>query len=245
MPSVGTTLFCDFDGPIVDVSDRYYTTYQMGLEYVRQNCLETGETSLHCLSKAQFWAFKQNRVPDRQIAYWSGLAEEHIELFLKRVSQLVNQSELLHQDRLQAGARLALKLFRCYGIRLVLVTLRPPEQVQQFLADHHLNWAITSLYGMSTQEAAYLNQANHKIERLREAISEQNRLGYDTRSAWMIGDTEADIMAGQAAGVSTIALTCGIRSSQYLKSFRPTQLLPDLQAASQYLTYVQAACSHR
>ena len=29
------TVFCDLDGPIVDVSDRYYTTYQQGLEIGR------------------------------------------------------------------------------------------------------------------------------------------------------------------------------------------------------------------
>ena len=51
----------------------------------------------------------------------------------------------------------------------------------------------------------------------------------------MIGDTEADIMAGQTLGVETIAVTCGIRSGNYLQSFRPTALIPDLWTAAQRL----------
>ena len=49
----------------------------------------------------------------------------------------------------------------------------------------------------------------------------------------MIGDTEADIMAGQALGVDTVAVTCGIRSHSYLKAFQPTHLISDLWTAAQ------------
>jgi phosphoglycolate phosphatase-like HAD superfamily hydrolase len=51
----------------------------------------------------------------------------------------------------------------------------------------------------------------------------------------MIGDTEADMSAGQALGLPTIALTCGIRSSIYLKGFSPTYLQRDLYAAVEAL----------
>jgi phosphoglycolate phosphatase-like HAD superfamily hydrolase len=47
----------------------------------------------------------------------------------------------------------------------------------------------------------------------------------------MIGDTEADILAGQATGVPTIALTCGIRSRRYLQQFDPTLIHTDLLSA--------------
>ena len=48
------------------------------------------------------------------------------------------------------------------GIRVVLVTLRPPQQVIEFLQRHDLEWAIADLFGMDLIESAYKNQANHK-----------------------------------------------------------------------------------
>ena len=54
-------------------------------------------------------------------------------------------------------------------------------------------------------------------------------------SAWMIGDTEADVLAGQSLGVPTIALTCGIRSRSYLQQLEPTRIHTDLLSATRYL----------
>jgi phosphoglycolate phosphatase len=238
-----STIFCDFDGPIVDVSERYYMTYCRGLEQM-QTLANGGEGSIRYLSKAQFWTFKQNRVPDRQIAHWSGLEGPQIDRFLDLVSGLVNHPHLLGYDQIQANAYAGLSIFQQCDVRVVLVTLRPPDQVMQFLIQHDLDWAISDLYGMPTDQAVYQNQAHHKIERLQVAIAAQKRQSYHLKHAWMIGDTEADIMAGQALGIETVAVTCGIRSQSYLQSFRPTHLMPDLWAAAQRLQQ-QVMLGHR
>jgi phosphoglycolate phosphatase len=230
------TVFCDFDGPIADVSERYYATYRQGLAWVQALAQAQGDTlTVRYLSKAQFWTFKQNRVPDRQIAHWSGLEGQHIDSFLAQVSRIVNHASLLDADQVQPQAYQGLDILRQCDIRVVLVTLRPPNQVLQFLDQHDLYWAISDLYGMPEVEAAYNNQANHKVDLLGTAIAAQQRQGYDLRQTWMIGDTEADIMAGQAHGIDTVAVTCGIRSSSYLQGFRPTHLMPNLWAACQRL----------
>ncbi|MEB3289709.1 MAG: HAD hydrolase-like protein [Leptolyngbya sp.] len=231
-----STLFCDFDGPIVDVSERYYRTYRRGLERLQALAVATGgEIPIRYLSKAQFWTFKQNRVPDRQIAHWSGLEGPQIDAFLEQVSHLVNHPSLLIHDQLQGKAQAGLSMLQQGGVRVVIVTLRPPEQVVSFLARHGLEQAISDLYGMPTDQAAYQNQTHHKIERLQAAMATQKSRGYDLTHAWMIGDTEADIMAGQALGIETVAVTCGIRSQSYLQSFQPTYLLPNLWTAAQRL----------
>jgi phosphoglycolate phosphatase len=230
------TLFCDFDGPIVDVSERYYATYRQGLSQIEATAQQQGNPiDVRYLSKSQFWIFKQNRVPDRQIAHWSGLNSSQIDAFLVKVGQIVNHASLLNHDRLQPTAHQALTMLHQCGVRVVLVTLRPSAQVMEVLRTHRLDWAIHDLFGMDEASAAYANQANHKIERLQTAIAAQKRQGYALNHAWMIGDTEADIMAGQASGIDTIAVTCGIRSRSYLKGFRPTHLLPDLWSAAQKL----------
>lgn len=230
------TIFCDFDGPIADVSERYYATYRQGLAWVQANAQTQGNpVTVRYLSKSQFWTFKQNRVPDRQIAHWSGLDGANIDTFLAQVSRIVNQSALLDHDQVQPQARAGLDLLRQCQVRVVLVTLRPPNQVMDFLDQHDLRWAISDLYGMPQVDAAYTNQVNHKVERLQAAIATQQRQGYDLHQSWMVGDTEADIMAGQTLGLETVAVTCGIRSSSYLQGFRPTHLLPDLWTACQKL----------
>lgn len=235
------TVFCDFDGPIVDVSDRYYSTYKLGLANV-QAVYQAQETTLplHVLSKEQFWQMKQERTPDPEIALRSGLRGEQIDLFLNRVKEIVNQPDLLHQDQLQFGVEWALRLLHDRGIRLVLVTLRCQNQAVQMLRRYGLHDLFSQIWGANDDDAAYLNQADHKTQLLARAIEESSsasRCGYDTvqSSAWMIGDTEADIIAGQALDIPTIALTCGIRSQSYLQRFQPTHIHHNLLSAARYL----------
>ena len=236
------TVFCDFDGPIVDVSDRYYSTYQQGLDEVQTVYQAEGMTlPLHTLSKAQFWQMKQERTPDPEIALRSGLRGQQIELFLQRVRQIVNQPDLLHQDQLQPGVRGALSLLHAQGVRLFLVTLRCQQQAEQLLSQHNLTHFFSGIHGANDDQAAYFNQADHKTRLLEMAIESWQANTFSATpynaasSAWMIGDTEADILAGQATGIPTIALTCGIRSQTYLQRFQPTKIHTDLFTAVHYL----------
>jgi phosphoglycolate phosphatase-like HAD superfamily hydrolase len=228
------TVFCDFDGPIVDVSERYYSTYCQGLVAVQAAAAaQGGSIPLHRLSKSQFWSMKQERTPDREIAMRSGLQGEQIDFFLQQVSEIVNQPELLHQDTLQPGVRHALSMLHSQGAQLILVTLRRQSQASQWLQSEGLAHLFSQIRGTSDDSFAYVNLAEHKTNLLSSVIAEcswrnPNAIG---SSACMIGDTEADILAGQAAGIPTIALTCGIRSQSYLQSFQPTAIHANLIAA--------------
>lgn len=233
------TIFCDFDGPIVDVSERYYSTYQLGLAEVQTAYKMQGiNLPLHCLSKAQFWQMKQERTPDPEIAMRSGLQGDQIDLFLERVSQIVNQPVLLQYDRLQPGVRWALALLHAQGARLVLVTLRCQAQAVQILQHYNLANLFSQIWGASDCHAAYANHADHKTQLLSDAVA---ACGSHLQAAWMIGDTEADILAGQTLGVPTIALTCGIRSQSYLQKYAPTRIKTDLLSAAHYLVHSQPA----
>lgn len=231
--SAQMTVFCDLDGPIVDVSDRYYTTYKQGLADTQAVYLGRGiNLNLEILSKQQFWQMKQNRVPDTEIAKSSGLSGEEIPIFLGCVSRIVNQPDLLHLDRIQPGVQWAIALLHSRGVRLVLVTLRPKNQAVQILQNYGLARLFTSICGTQMADAAYHNYTALKTELLAEVAEEyQSSLG----SAWMIGDTEADILAGQALGIPTIAVTCGIRSRHQLQQYQPSFILSDLIIAVHHL----------
>ena len=238
------TVFCDFDGPIVDVSNRYYKTYQLGLAETQASYQAEGITlPIHLLSKKQFWQMKQDRVPDVEIAMRSGLQGEQIDFFLRRVVEIVNQPALLTEDKIQPGVRWALALLYSQGVRIVLVTLRCQEQATQILRNYGLTRLFSGIYGTCDRDAAYQNYAEVKAQLLAKAMSETRTSSYAEQplvagrpiSAWMIGDTEADLLAGQALSIPTIALTCGIRSHFYLKQFKPTCIHSDLLAATYYL----------
>jgi phosphoglycolate phosphatase len=252
--SKSITVFCDFDGPIVDVSDRYYSTYCLALtdtaKYYREFSTPARvhlhlSLALTMLSKAQFWQMKQNRIPDRDIARQSGLDEEQIEFFLRRVVEIVNCADLLQQDKIQPGVIWALGLLKSQGSRLILVTLRDRDEAISILEQNGLRQLFTGIYGTSNSEAAYQNYSEIKTKLLQRAMREHRVTSINSPQAWMIGDTEADVLAGQAMGIATIALTCGIRSEIQLRQLQPTIVKADLLSAAHCLVGMNClqACS--
>jgi phosphoglycolate phosphatase len=238
------TVFCDFDGPIVDVSDRYYSTYYQALTdtarfYSELSAPRTTQIDIlqafSVLTKAQFWQMKQNRIPDRDIAAQSGLIETQIDFFLNRVVEIVNRADLLQQDKIQPGVSWALGLLKSQGTKLILVTLRDRDEAIGILEQHGLRQLFTGIYGTSNSQAAYQNYSEIKTQLLERAMREHQITAKNLDHSWMIGDTEADVLAGQATGIATIALTCGIRSLHQLSQLQPTRIESDLLCAAHHL----------
>jgi len=234
------TLFCDFDGPIVDVSDRYYATYRLALTQTQAH-LESGSGSLysqglHAMTKSQFWQMKQERIPDAEIALRSGLQGAAMDYFLEAVRRQVNLPELLQKDRLQPGVMWALALLKKQGFRLVLVTLRHNRQVDAILRHHDLISLFEGIYGVETEDSAYLNYADGKTHLLRQALGHHGGHG-EMLPGWMIGDTEADVIAAHTLGIPAIALTCGIRSRSYLAKLKPSTIHSNLLLLAQSIIH--------
>ncbi len=233
-PAAQRVIFCDFDGPIVDVSERYYRTYRRGLTeitlmYRQAHCAELTITPL---SKQQFWYQKRNRVADLDIAMRSGIPEGWFEIYMQQVENLVNHASLLCWDEIQPSAKAALMYLRQANVRLVLVTLRHPRQVKAFLKSKGLAHFIDGIYGASTLAAAHLNRVEQKRTLLEQAIIQQKSQGYCTQDSWMVGDTEADVLAAQAVGIPSAALSCGVRSKDYLETLEPTEIYDELLTAA-------------
>ncbi|MDJ0725733.1 MAG: HAD family hydrolase [Prochloraceae cyanobacterium] len=220
------TLFCDFDGPIVDVSDRYYRTYKICLQKMKRSAFGS-----KALSKKQFWQMKQHRISDIKIAKRSGLKSEQIDPFLQEVRTIVNHPDLLEADRIQPGVKWALGMLRSQGVRLVLVTLRCQSQVKEILKQSGLESLFSGVYGRRDIHSAYQNNAELKTELLKNALRDRahNSCNY------MVGDTEADIIAAKETGINSIALSCGIRSSRYLSKYQPDYICKDLLSTAHHL----------
>lgn len=227
-------VFCDFDGPIVDVSERYYQTYRQGLRAIAATHKQETDTDLAIvpLSKQQFWQMKQNRTADIEIAIRSGVPHSWFGHFIGQVEKMVNHPSLLLWDQIQPSAQAALRYLRQENMRLVLVTLRHPHQVNAFLQNNGLTHLVDEVYGTVDVNAAYMNRVEQKCELLSVAIAQQRAKGYQTRFSWMLGDTEADMIAAKGAGLSTVALTCGVRSKTYLQTLEPTEVCDELLSAA-------------
>lgn len=236
-------IFCDLDGPLIDVSKRYYKTYQLAIAETQAYIQAKGRSLLLTpLSASQFWQMKQERIPDERIAYCSGLRHEQIDLFLSYVHDIVNQPILLQEDQLQPGVIPALQQLKDRGIRLSVVTLRCQAQAVQLLQRFELDHFFDQICGAQDRFSAYQNYTEGKqaiLECLVQKVAQSNGDQY-----WIIGDTEADVLAGQSLGLSTVALTCGIRSHAYLQRLEPTTVQRDLTSATQYLLAHVAAADH-
>ena len=93
MPSrVKAIAFLDLDGPIIDVSLRYFTIYSEGV-------VRLGGSPI---SRARFWSAKRHKIPDREILALSGLADAGEAYKAIKLSLIESPSYLVH-DCLQAG----------------------------------------------------------------------------------------------------------------------------------------------
>ncbi|MGK7918097.1 MAG: HAD family hydrolase [Prochloraceae cyanobacterium] len=225
------TIFCDFDGAIVDISNRYYSTYKLALARTKSSYQAQGIVlSLKKLSKQEFWKLKQDRIGDFEIARRSGLHGEQIKFFLKQIHQTVNHPIFLQKDRIQPGVNWALEMLHLEGVKLVLVTLRSQSQVEHIVEKYALKDLFSGIYGLENSQIACSKNTELKTKLLRKAIDDN-----PYTSAYMIGDTEADILAAKALGIPAIALTCGIRSYWYLLQFQPHGLYTNLLSIARYL----------
>ncbi len=223
-------VFCDLDGPLIDVSRRYYKTYQLAIAAVQA---QERSLSLTPLSGSQFWQMKQERMPDADIAFCSGLRHEQIDCFLAKVLDIVNQPNLLQEDDVQPNVLQSLRLLKRLGASLSVVTLRCQAQAVELLQQFQLDSFFDHICGAEDKSSAYRNYTEGKQSILQGLIAQLAPSNHDQH--WIIGDTEADIHAGQALGLSTVALTCGMRSHRYLQRLQPTTVQADLRSATEYL----------
>jgi phosphoglycolate phosphatase len=235
-------VFCDLDGPLIDVSQRYYKTYQLALANTQALAQLQGQPiAITPLSRLRFWQMKQERVPDTEIAHCSGLPQGQVEQFLAHVQEIVNHPSLLQEDRLQPKTAQILQMLRNHGIEVSVVTLRWQPEAKQILRDYQVDHHFACIRGTDDPLAAYQNYTAKKQQLLSDVMV-QSGINTTSHDCWMIGDTEADILAGQALGLSTIAVTCGMRNYRYLQQLQPTSIQPNLAIAIDFLLSKVGVC---
>ena len=198
----------DLDGPILEGSRRHYICYSQILE----------EFGLKPLPFNAYWKAKRDRLDQREILNQSGaynVYDTFSHLWLERIES----PGMLNFDRPQPGVHEILNACNRAMIRNILVTDRQDYQA-----------LVSQLNKLELQEffediimASFDEDKKDKASVFNSKFQEQVPLVL----AW-IGDTEVDIIAARQLGITSIALTCGLRDRFVLESFQPDYIFNDL-----------------
>jgi len=199
-------IFFDLDGPILDVSERYYKVYS---DILSQNGFKT-------LSKSEYWNAKREKISEHDILKRS-LAGPLIEQYLHEWKLIIESDPYLMYDKLQNGAVEVLETLSNNN-ELVLITLRTqPQQLHKQLENFNLKKYFSAVLSSSEETIPRLEIKYSLIKNFLNIQKIQDCI--------IIGDTETDITAGKYLGFKTIAVQNGIRSLRILKEANPTLLI--------------------
>lgn len=198
-----TTVLLDVDGTLLDTREFIFQAFEHsiashGLEYPGREYMA-----------AQVGLPLEEIYAAIQVDLAPGLIEAH------RTFQQENQ----HLAIAFPGAAQALTQLRAFGLGLAAVTSRSRRTSVRSLE-------ITGLFGLfdavvSAEDAAALKPDPAP---LRQAIA---LLGADSAGAVMVGDTGADIRAGRALGIRTVAATYGF-AGQAVLDHNPDAVIDDI-----------------
>ncbi len=217
-------LFTDFDGPIMDVSERYYQVYLLCVKQIRQP-----DQPVSILSKSAFWDLKRAKTKEQEIAVLTGLHEgNQPHLFWELRRQTVHTDPYFQYDRLIPTAITALEKVQAAGWELAVMTMRRTRELIPVLENYDLArfFAPECRFHLA-DDFIKTDDVNDKTNLMRQA----QVLLPPTETQWMIGDTEADLLAAQRHQISAIGVLSGIRDKTQLEKLQPHFIAPDLLTA--------------
>jgi phosphoglycolate phosphatase-like HAD superfamily hydrolase len=203
-------LICiDLDGPILDVSERYYQVY----------CDTLKPTGFEPLSKESYWDLKRKKVSEPEILAQSKTPDDALmTAYLDDRARQIESAEYLRFDQVWPGTIHTLNALRSRHA-LALVTMRTSKELlDQQLSELEL---IDEFDCILTPGPGLV--ANDRGERKAQLV----RDCYDNKefTGWFIGDTETDIQSGRLLGLHTAAITFGIRTGEHLNAVSPDVML--------------------
>jgi phosphoglycolate phosphatase-like HAD superfamily hydrolase len=207
-------LFTDFDGPIMDVSERYFQVYEFCLSQIKLS-----DQPVMSLSKSEFWALKRAQVPEIDIALKSGLTEiGQADQFAQLRRRTVHTDPYFKYDRLIEGAIAALEKAQSAGIELAVMTMRRVRELEPVLEQYDLaRFFPTDRRFCLSNDYVKTGDTKDKPKLMERAIATLPPADHQ----WIAGDTEADIEAGKQFGVTTIGILSGIRNETQLRTQTP------------------------
>lgn len=207
-------IFFDLDGPILDVSEKYYRVYH-------DIVTEWGGQPI---PKSDYWDSKRQRLLDWVILQRSGLLRgkteeadgEGVESYRRLRQARIETPAYLVYDKVWPGIIQMLQALASQT-SVVLVTLRHSPEM--------LNWELNYLGLLPHFGLVLSTSGENAVKGQVKASMVQEVFGLKPYFGWFIGDTETDIMAGKLLGLHTAAVTFGIRTAEQLRPHSPDILI--------------------
>ncbi len=217
-------LFCDFDGPVIDLSERYFRVYQFCLQHI-----QLPQQAVTPFTKAEFWSLKRAQISEKDIALKSGLTElGQANKFAQLRQDLVHTEPYFQYDCLSEDAIAALETAQQADIELSIMTMRRVRELEPVLKQYNLaRFFPPERRFCLSNDYVKTGDTKDKPRLMAEALAKLS----PTSQQWIVGDTEADIMAGKTHGVKVIAVLCGIRNQTQLELYAPDLIKSNLKAA--------------
>lgn len=195
----------DLDGTLIDISERHWSVYKDILQAMHKQSLK----------KDEYWALKRENVSWPEILAKSDIASDQTEEFLLQFIQKIETIEWLKVDTPFKETKNVLEHLSQH--ELYLVSLR--HNHANFLKQ--IEWLGIKDYFISIHSGHTDDSGHHKKhEIIKEIVSGEKAI--------IIGDTETDILAAQALGLPSVAVSSGIRSEIFLQNLNPTHLIENI-----------------
>jgi phosphoglycolate phosphatase-like HAD superfamily hydrolase len=220
-------IITDFDGPIMDLSDRYYHVYQLCLDKVKQP-----NQPINILPKDKFWAYKQAQIPEQQVGIESGLTVTQAEVFKNLRDRHAHQLQYLSLDRVVPGSIAALEKIQVADIELLVMTLRRTCELEPAFKQYNLDRFFLPHYRYCLAD----NYVKHGDVKAKTQLMAQSLTELKPEpNTWMIGDTEADIIAAKTHKIKVIGVLSGIRDRDRLEKYQPDKIVSNLADAVDFI----------
>jgi phosphoglycolate phosphatase-like HAD superfamily hydrolase len=220
-------LITDFDGPLMDVSERYYQVYQYCLQQTQRP-----NQPIKPMDKAQFWDCKRACIPEPTIGMRSGLDEDQAQEFALLRRNTVHTVPYLVYDQPVPGAIDALERLQQAGVELVVMTMRRVRELDEAFSRYDLArfFPQDRRYCLSND---YIKTGDTKDKPLvmERALQELP----PASNVWMVGDTEADMIAAKTHGVKVIGVLSGIRDTTQLSLYQPDLIFNNISETADFL----------
>jgi phosphoglycolate phosphatase len=204
-----SSIIVDLDGPVLDGKFRHYQCYNDILR-------EFGYAGMPI---DEYWEMKRNRI-DRRKQLAVSRAEGIYDQFLASWKKRIEERRYLEFDQLRLGARERFEEWKGLGIKIVLTTLRNNRENLVWQLDSlKLTAYFTNIVALGTEAGA-----NDKGDAIIEF------LGPDKNESLWIGDTEVDVAASRHLGCRVCAVSCGLRTPEFLAALSPDYLVADISA---------------
>lgn len=210
------TIFFDLDGPILDVSERYFRVHRDIVEYL-------GGTTM---DKMTYWRLKRDRQPLSALLAMIGNPTSE-QAYRTHWFHKIELMRYLRHDRVNRGAREKLKELEKHHT-LILVTLR---QRRGHLSAQLEKLSLRPVFAAVLSASPVGADGSHVKQRL---IGES---GYLNGESLIVGDTEIDVRAGKGLGIPTVAVLSGIRNRDRLAEEAPDCIVEDICALPDLVEY--------